>query len=330
MFFSKKPLVSVCIPVFETEKYLERCLESVLMQNFTGIEIVIVDDGSSENSACKILKDVKKKSKIPLTFIKHEKNKGLLETRRSAVYEAKGDYILILDSDDTLKENAVKALYEKALESDADIVHGKAAAVFSETVLNEIDSKRSDGFKEKILKKINNVFEGELKESEILEGFLVNRNHQGFLWGKLFKKETYLEALSKIPPIYCTMAEDIIQYFWIASLSKKYAGIQNVVYNYSMNTGISSRTKITSLERWEKVCSTASVFTAIFSSIDENEIKLTECQTEALKAMCRSYVRNNLEQLKVAVIPELQNEAKQMLCDFWGKEMVEKMSGGNL
>ncbi|MCQ2241489.1 glycosyltransferase family 2 protein [Treponema sp.] len=337
MLFQKPPLISICIPLYGTEDYLPRCLESVSKQNFERLEIIIVDDGSpaaKENSAEKIIRNFKANSKIPVTLICHEENKGLVETRRSAVYQAKGKYLFILDSDDQLEPNALTALYAKAEENGADIVQGKADAVFSETQLMEIDSEQTEKYRQVVLAKINKVYGGQLNGAEILSGYFENSNHNGILWAKLIRREVYLEAFSHIPPIFCTMAEDVVQYFWLAVCAKKYVGIQDVVYRYSINTGISSRTKIENLNRWEKVCSTSSVFTAIYTELErletEENIKvLTDLQRAHLNAMCRFYLKNNLSQLNSAVVPELKDEAYRMLCDYWGESFVHRIESLN-
>lgn len=146
MFLKKiKPQISVCIPVFNSEKYLANCLESLnhllIPEGFKPAafaEIIIVNDGStgtdSQNrSAKQIVSRFKKNSVFPVKFISHEENKGLVEARRTAVYEARGKYIFILDSDDSLPENVLKTLYEKAIETEADIVHGRANVYFSDS-----------------------------------------------------------------------------------------------------------------------------------------------------------------------------------------------------
>lgn len=337
MFFQKSPKVSVCIPVFHTERFLEKCLESVKSQeipektkNF--LEIIVVDDGSKQN-AREIIKRFSKNTKFPIKFIEHKKNLGLLETRRTAIYEAKGDFVFILDSDDFLPQNALKVLYEKAIETNADIVHGKADVFFYENIekiaqKNSISIERIQNYKNGRDKKAKNVFLGELLDSAIIEGNLIEQNHNGFLWGKLFKKEVYLKALSHISPIFCTMMEDFIQYLWISKYSKKYVGIESIVYNYAIDTGISSNKKIEDISEWEKVCSTSSVFTAIFSEVQshkENEL-FSSKQLEKIKYFCRAFLKNNILQLENVVSPEIKDEAKKLLEDYWGKSFVDNLS----
>mgnify|MGYP002672114938 CR=1 FL=1 len=361
MFKKAKIKVSVCIPVCGTEKYLAACLESVALQDFDGLEIIVVDDGGVWNAGRKsetakqILKEfckAHKKHKIHLNFIKHEKNKGLVEARRSAVLEAKGDFIIFLDSDDTLPPGAIKVLYENAGKTGADIVHGKASVDFREYYAagrnlepgrcgvsplegvgrNEVRPRGSlspseNSGKEKrksvMEKKANIVFVGELFGRKIFDGFLVENNHCGFLWGKIYKRELCVKAFEAIPPVFCCMGEDFLTYFWLSFFAKKYAGIESVVYNYFIDTGISSAKKIESIEECQKICSTASVFTILLNAIQDDFEDFTEKEVEKVKEICRSYAANNLMQFENFVVPSLKNAAYEELCEWWGKNMIE-------
>lgn len=322
MFKKEKILISVCIPVFNTQNSLLACLESVAAQDFSGTEIVITEDGDKkEKETLKIIKDFKKSHKnLKITFLKNEKNKGLVETRRTSLYESTGDYITFLDSDDTLPQNALNTLYETAQKSDADIVHGKANVCIKEGLT--VSKERIESTN----KKCSSVFLGNLNGSDILDGFLSKRNHNGFLWGKLFKKELCLEAFAKIPPVYCIFCEDFLTYFYLALCAQKYSGIEEKVYNYFINTGISSEKKITTMEEWQKVCSTASVFTILLSDIQENldlQSKLTETEIEVIKFSARYYAKSNLKQMLDNVIPELKDATRAELCEWWGQGMID-------
>lgn len=365
---SKKqaPKVSVCIPVFGTEKFLADCLESVASQNFDGIEVIVTDDsakkqGKKEIDAEQIVKKFKKnhkKEKISVKFIRHGENKGLLEARRTALYEAAGDFIMFLDSDDSFPPDAVKTLYEAALKSGADIVQGKAdfcvrnsQSADGKPYLNENVKKYFEVMEDKA----NRIFKGELSGRKIFDGFLVESQLSGFLWGKIFKRGLCFEAFDKIPPTFCIFGEDFLTYFFLSFFAEKYFGIEEKVYRYSIDTGISSSKKITSLEEWKKVCSTASVFTILLGWEDSMERQdfegrcgetsplegkaenadavgargrlspLDENEKENLRGCCCYYAKNNLEQLKGAVAPEIREKAYEMLCDFWGEKMIKSL-----
>ena len=134
--FKKKSIkISVCVPVCGTQKFLSACLESICSQSFCGFEVIVVDDEGIERlkekklNTRQILKEFCKKHKSSnfcIRFIQHEKNKGLVEARRSAVYAAAGKYIMFVDSDDFLLPDALSSLYDIAEKKGADIVHGMA------------------------------------------------------------------------------------------------------------------------------------------------------------------------------------------------------------
>ena len=258
--------VSVCIPVFGTERYLRDCLKSVSEQSFTDYEIILVNDGStgSDESGLnckKIVKDCKKRYSLPLTYIEHRKNLGVLEAHRTAVENARGVYIFNLDSDDTIPPNALEILYNKAEENKADLVHGITTIQLHSSPEQQIQESREqvEDRNNKVRRTVSNIYEGCLENRAIFDGWLLEQNHCGFLLGKLIKKDIYIEAFSHIPRMFCVMADDVIQYFWIAFFSKKYIGIKDEVYRYNINTGISSHRIIKDLVIWSHVCSASSV-----------------------------------------------------------------------
>ncbi len=331
-----KIVLTVCIAVCKTEKYLPRCLESLVNEDFKGIQLVVVDDGGifkqkKEDDAKFIVKTFAKKHKeIAVDFIKHDKNMGLVESRRTALYAAKGDYIFFADSDDTLLPGALSFLYKNALLSGADIIHATANVVFTEDIESpKFTDKEKNYFlkrKEEFLKKAQNVFFGSLADREILDGFLLKNNHSSFMWAKLFKKELLLKAFEQIPLTYCCMSEEFLIYFYTSLFAKKYYGIKHNVYNYFLDTGITSAKKIESLEDFRKISSAASAFTILLSAVSDGSLILSDQELDALKKISCALAYNNLCQLRASVIPSLQDAAYEELCSWWGKGMIEKIS----
>lgn len=99
--------ISVVIPVYNTEKYLKRCIDSVVAQSFTDWELILVDDGSYDNSG-KICDDYAARDKR--IMVKHQKNGGVSKARNIGLGSATGEYVTFLDSDDWLDSNAI-AIY---------------------------------------------------------------------------------------------------------------------------------------------------------------------------------------------------------------------------
>ena len=329
----QKPLVSLCVPVYGAEGLIGRFFESVLQQTDSPpVETIVVNDGSPGTKELgRIVKMYAKRFKeraLPLIFLEHGKNLGTLEARRTAVNAASGDYIAFADPDDELPSSALRILYEAASASSADIVHGAGTVCGME---GEPDARIAA-----FVRKAQNVYEGVLAGGEILRKFIVESAYNGFVWGKLFRTALVQKAYGEIPFTYCTMAEDLLLYFFIALTASKftdvpadgctrsactYIGIRDTVYNYRINTGISSRRKITDLASWQKVCSASSVFTIILSYLDDHPAVGSDIR-EAVRDLGRSYYADNLKQLEVCVAPALQAQARAMLEEWWGGEIA--------
>lgn len=111
--------ISVIIPVYNTGKYLAECLDSVLAQTFSDIEIICIDDGSTDNSA-KILKQYAKRDKRIKVIT--QKNSGVVTARNRAINEAQSEYIYPLDSDDIIAPDTLQKLYNAMLAGRGDII----------------------------------------------------------------------------------------------------------------------------------------------------------------------------------------------------------------
>lgn len=122
--------VSVIIPVYNTEKYLESCLDSIVNQELNNYEIIIINDGSTDNSS-----EIAKKYANNYSFILYfeQDNKGLAATRNLGIERASGKYIYFMDSDDLLEENSLNILYNLAEENKLDAVFFDADVFFDYT-----------------------------------------------------------------------------------------------------------------------------------------------------------------------------------------------------
>ena len=111
------PLISVIIPLFNTEKYIEECLNSISKQSYTNLEIIIVDDGSTDNSIeiCK-----KRAASDNRIIIISQTNSGVVMARERGIYVSKGKYICFVDSDDTISHDMVEKMYKNIIENDTD------------------------------------------------------------------------------------------------------------------------------------------------------------------------------------------------------------------
>lgn len=121
MTMNTTPWLSILIPVYNVAIYLRECIESVVSQCGEGIEIIVVDDCSTDNSF-QLINELAATSKYPLKVIQHEKNGGISVTRNSLIAAATGEYLWFLDSDDALAKGAIAQLHKIVRESSPDLI----------------------------------------------------------------------------------------------------------------------------------------------------------------------------------------------------------------
>lgn len=162
-----QPLISIIIPIYNVESYLRRCLDSIIKQTYTYLEIILVDDGSPDG--CPKICDEYATIDNRITVI-HKKNGGLSDARNAGLDICKGDYISFVDSDDWINERYIETLLNHALKEDADIVIGENSRTKSnkKTEIHTFSSKKA-----------------------LLH--LFKKNHLAFTvsWGKLYKKKLF-------------------------------------------------------------------------------------------------------------------------------------------
>lgn len=169
----KKKLLSVIIPVYNVEKYIEKCLESVINQTYKNIEIILINDGSTDSSLEKCEIFAKKDDRINLIT---KKNEGLAATRNLGIELSKGDYVTFLDSDDYIHELMYEELIKNLEENNVDISACRSRDV------NENHSYHLD----------QEVFNNKLKifnTQEIFEGLFEQKEVRFEVWNKVFKRE---------------------------------------------------------------------------------------------------------------------------------------------
>lgn len=202
-------LISIIIPVYKVEEYLEKCIESVLKQTYTNLQIILVDDGSPDNCG-KICDEYAKKD--PRIEVIHKVNGGLSDARNVGIAQAKGKYIGFVDSDDYIKEDMYEILINLIKEYDADV-----------SICNLYDV--IDG-KEYIRNNENGIQEyGRL---EILKEVLLDKNIQSYAWNKLYKKELFDEIKYPIGKKY----EDIGTTFYVFEKCNKIVVTSKPEYYY--------------------------------------------------------------------------------------------------
>lgn len=166
-------LVSVIIPVYNVESYLERCVRSVLNQSYQNLEIILVDDGSPDNCPALCEAYAKEDSRVKVI---HKQNGGLSDARNAGIDIALGDYILFVDSDDWIESDMIELLLKNALQYDADISECSYTNVYNDY------SKPETG---------NSGIIIEADSLTALEGMLDWKYFLPVVWNKLYRKEIF-------------------------------------------------------------------------------------------------------------------------------------------
>lgn len=111
-------MISIIIPIYNSEKYLNRCIDSILNQTYSNLEIILIDDGSTDNSLkiCEEYLNIDNRIKI-----KHKKNEGTASARNMGLNMAKGEWIAFVDSDDYIEKDMYEKLYKNAIKNNAEI-----------------------------------------------------------------------------------------------------------------------------------------------------------------------------------------------------------------
>ena len=168
-----KELVSVIVPVYKVESYLDKCIKSIISQSYTNLEIILVDDGSPDK--CPEMCDnwAKKDDRIKVI---HKENGGIADARNSGLAAATGAYICFVDSDDYIDREFVKTLYNLIIHCHTDI----AAVSFKEVIKDELIEKVPE-------KGDIRIFDGEDSIRELFS----NDTYANYLWNKIYKRELF-------------------------------------------------------------------------------------------------------------------------------------------
>ena len=205
------PHVSVVLPVFNGERFLKRSIESVLKQTLKDIELIIVNDGSTDNTQAIIDHYASKDSRIKI--IRFEENCGNLSARKAGAMAASGDYIMFLDADDALFRNACKQAWLRATETNADIFQFNSEIIFFDEIFGDFKDNETALISENSpiidnTQKMLNPFDGTLTGERILRGCYEQNLFYHTIWNKIYRREICQEGYSHVPEIYLNIGED--------------------------------------------------------------------------------------------------------------------------
>lgn len=222
--------ISVIVPAYNVEKTIEKCLDSIISQSYQNIEIIVVNDGSTDSTG-KILAEYSTKD-ARIKVIKHDENRGLFLARMTGIKAASGDYIGFVDSDDYISKDNYRSLLEGARKENADIVVGK--------LVQEDES----GYQW-----VQNIYEdydfGQLLGDEIWQSYW-KQEGQCFIWhtvwNKLYSAKLWEKALPDLEKQkeHLIMCEDFVFSTVLFYYAKKLSSVKYARYFYYRNSNAST------------------------------------------------------------------------------------------
>lgn len=234
---SNKIKVSVIIPVYKAENYIEKCIRSLFEQTLKDIEYIFVDDCGKDNSI-DIIKKIAKEYPIKEQFIRvitHKNNQGSFAARITGINNSNGEYIIHCDSDDWVETNMYEKLYNTAKKENADIVW----CDFIDEFTNKSNYRKEE-----------NIMNPEILIKDMLRG----KNH-GALWNKLIKKELYVK--NNIHPLEgINIWEDLYLSINLLLHAKKIVYVNQALYHYNQlnSSSLLSSLSLNKIEDRIKIC----------------------------------------------------------------------------
>lgn len=262
--------LSILIPVYNVEKYLADCLDSVLQCKDQNLEIICVNDASTDRSL-EILESYARKDHR-IKIINKEKNEGLLHARKSGVDAASNGHIMFLDSDDYVTAALFEFAENVLLFEPADIIQ------FSTGVEDHSGDIRNIAWLTRALRPANTCY----LDSAVLEQAYVQRSYVTTLWGKIFKTDLCKKAYAMLPDQRCYVGEDILTYFFLAFFARSYVGLDTPdYYIYRYGLGVSNNDTM-ALGKFDGYCQMA-----VWASYIRDTL-ITESSPETSVRACES------------------------------------------
>lgn len=230
----KYPKVSVIVPCFHTEKYIDRCLKSLTNQTYRELEIICVNDYSGEKMEKKL--DSWKKKDKRIKIVNNEKNLGLFHTRLEGAKVATGDYIACVDSDDYVERDFYRSLVFEAIKSDSDITIANICSIF-----NDGNYTATAFDKELLLPSGTDDFFSHFIASE-------GRYYRWHVWDKLINKKIW----DKVMPLFeevkerFMMCEDVVFSTTLFANANRVSFVDDIFYYYdcSISSSATSASKL--------------------------------------------------------------------------------------
>lgn len=301
------PKVSVIVPVYNGEKYISRCLDSIIRQSYLNIEIIIINDGSNDESESIIRLYKKRDSRI---VYYSQQNKGPSEARNKGILNATGKYLVFIDADDTVDKYYVEFLLNKMIDSNSDLVCCGYRDISKYGVLNYTDFD----------------FEKNISIQNFME--IICQGTGGVLWGKIYKKEIITKYDFKMDK-EIFMCEDLIFVLQYASRCKTVSSIKDYLYYYNRlnENSISSNISIHYIENYINVWKRIE---KILHSVYLEKNKINEILTKRVQDFVLGLIEQECMRIKAIGIRNATSNIKEILSVYEISNSVHLFSSSNV
>jgi glycosyltransferase involved in cell wall biosynthesis len=299
------PKLSIIIPIHNEKPSLRRCIDSILSQTFKDLEIICVDDGSSDGSAGMLQDYIDREPRFHATAF--QRRLGTVLARKLALLDARGEYIMFADADDMLLPGACETAVGLMKETRADIVQFSV----------DFEAERRDG---DALDKFLRVFRSREMESHgtnILYDCFVNHRFVHNLWNKIYRAEICKKAVEAMPDIQLHLYTDLYLSFFILFFAESYRSLKTKpCYRYHFGGGVSTKTP--DAEQFRNLCEVSKTLPLMEKFLrDRNAYETNVSVLDAIHSTLRQDMVN-----KLLTIPNLTREIISAAIESWGGDII--------
>ncbi|WP_329903381.1 glycosyltransferase family 2 protein [Porphyromonas pogonae] len=292
MDFTSKPLISIVVPAYNVEKYLDQCLQSIVDQTYTNLEIIVINDGSTDNTPA--IADQWKDKDNRIRVI-HQENAGIAEVRNKGLTLSKGEYVGFVDSDDWIDINMYEKLFRPfELDSECDIA---------------ICNFYSEGWTKDLSKRHLNRF-GRISKNNALNYVIYGKIIELYVWNKLYRKS----ILEKFGFINKRNFEDIISVPKFFSVARNIYIIKDKLYHYRYCETSIVNTKHAKNE-YDYITALIDLYNFVIQQNDFPDYQKALFFTKVCKRVMRSYYRHS-DLFELEINQQYDNKIKRLLSEL--------------
>lgn len=259
-------IISVIVPIYKVEKYLRECIDSILNQTYTNLEVLLIDDGSPDNCPKICNEYAKMDSRVKVI---HKANGGLSDARNVGIDTATGNYIVFVDSDDVIDETMIEKLYLNLTKYNADI--SECEYVFTKQIPTKIKEKE--------------IQKDEYNNIEALNSMYVCGGCKVVAWNKMYKRELFNDIKYPVGKLH----EDVFTTYKLLFKANKVVHTNEILYFYrNRNDSIVNQFN----EKRLDVCEAFNEINLFYTKINQENLVMKNLRN-ALNTLLRFYTYTN-------------------------------------